>query len=1119
MLRKLALGLLLLTTNTLFAHNFDALVYMPAGPNALNSTALAEIVTLGNLHNFIVDSTSRPTMISPTDLADYDVVIFLNRTPADLGSAEQGALQAFLQAGNGMVVIHAALDSLGGWGWWEEAVDAFVDQKLSVQPAEVIVADQVHPSTLTLPQLWAVSDAWYNLSSNPRGKAHVLATLRENSITGGTNGFDHPLSWCKEYGGGRVWVTTLGGTQALYMNSFFRDHLTGGIEWAAGALPGDAGATLDDNYDIVTLDPNNTDPMALDIAKDGRVFFVEKGGGVKIWKPSTSATVQAGSVPIFPGGENGLMGMALAPGFPNPPYIYLHYTQQDGNWANTGPGEQRLSRFVINGDQMDLASEEILLSYTIDRAAGIHSSGALTFDGEGNLLVATGDNTSYGLGISKNPFATIDERPGNEIYDAQRTSGNTDDLRGKILRIRPSDSLGNGYTLPAGNLFPATDSTRGEIYVMGVRNPFRIRVDTATQWLYWGDVGPDAVIDDPMRGPIGKDEFNQAKGPGNFGWPYFGGPNEAYVDYDFTTGTSGQLFDPNNPTNDSPNNTGKASLPPAQPALMWMDKNRITPEFPEFGDGSATAMAGDVYHFTPDSTSPGRLPAYFDKTLFIMDWTRNWIREVKLNGNGEVMKINPFLESYDWRRPMDLKVGPDGCLYVLEWDLQWGGASNPDSRISRICYAPGARSPQAVALADQAAGPVPLQVQFDASTSTDPGGDSLRYLWDFGDGSPADTTAQPLHTYTATGVYTVSLTVTNDEGRLGQATLSITAGNSPPEVSLVRPLEGSFFEWLDSIRFEVEVTDPEDGSTLNGSIDCAQLTNQTLLGHGGHAHPSVIFNTCEGLFDTSPAGHETEEDELLYLFEANYIDQGLNGSGRLRGSDIHLLHPRRKQAEHFTFSQGVSLVPTDDSLSISDVADIDHGDYIAYEPMNLDGVRSVRLRYASGGAGGQVEIHKGQPDGLRTRVGQASLLPTGSWWRYREAIVPVVDPGGTDTYYFVFSNANQPNDLFRLNWLYFGEDSVTLNPLELERESQRPWLQVFPNPTSGPIQLMVSGERQAIQASLLDLQGHEVATASYPEAARQASPLIFDPGKLSPGLYLLQIEMGEYRQYRKIIFK
>ena len=120
--------------------------------------------------------------------------------------------------------------------------------------------------------------------------------------------------------------------------------------------------------------------------------------------------------------------------------------------------------------------------------------------------------------------------------DAQKSSSNTNDLRGKILRIHPVDAAVNGkwYTNPAGKLFPeGTVKTRPEIYAMGARNPFRVSAHPATGWVFFGEVGPDA--NDPVanRGRQGHDELNVVATAGNYGWPYCNGNNFAYNSMDY----------------------------------------------------------------------------------------------------------------------------------------------------------------------------------------------------------------------------------------------------------------------------------------------------------------------------------------------------------------------------------------------------------------------------------------------------------------------------------------------------------------------------------------------------------------------------------------------------------
>jgi cytochrome c len=319
------------------------------------------------------------------------------------------------------------------------------------------------------------------------------------------------------------------------------------------------------------------------------------------------------------------------------------------------------------------------------------------------LFISTGDNTNP---FESEGYAPIDERAGRSAWDAQKSSSNTHDLRGKILRITPQDN--GSYTIPAGNLFPPDGSAgRPEIYVMGCRNPFRISVDQHTGWLYWGDVGPDAQTSSPTRGPQGFDEWNQARTAGNYGWPYCIGANQAYVDYNFASGISSAAFNCNNPVNNSPNNTGGTVLPPAQPAWIWYPYGP-SPEFPEVESGGRTAMAGPIYHFDAGLDSGNKLPEYYDNTIFIYEWSRGWIKEVKLDVNGNVLKINPFLDGFEFRRPMDMELGPDGVLYVLEWGSGFSGG-NSDSRLIRLQYK-GNKLPPVGVGARREVGPAPAFV-------------------------------------------------------------------------------------------------------------------------------------------------------------------------------------------------------------------------------------------------------------------------------------------------------------------------------------------------------------------------------------------------------------------------
>ncbi|MGH7497203.1 MAG: ThuA domain-containing protein [bacterium] len=657
-------------------HTFKALVFSKTAGfrHASIPHGIAAIQKLAMENGFEVNATEDAGQFDDANLAQYQVAIFLSTTGDVLNSAQQAAFEKYIQAGGGYVGVHAAADTEYGWGWYGNLVGAYFQSHPNIQSATIVLADRSHPSIKALPERWSRTDEWYNFQINPRGSVHVLATLDERTYSGGGNGYDHPIAWCHEYDGGRAWYTALGHTEASYIEPLFLQHLLGGILFSAGAVAADASATIDANFEKTVLDNHPLDPMSLTVAPDGRVFYGQRAGDLKIYNPADSSIKIAGHLVVTTRHEDGLLGLALDPNFPANSWIYLFYSP-------AGPvAKQLVSRFIMNGDQLDMGSEKVLLEIPTQREQCCHSAGSLAFGPEGNLFISTGDNTNP---FESDGYAPIDERAARSAWDAQKSSSNTHDLRGKVLRITPQES--GAYSIPAGNLFPSDGSVgRPEIYVMGCRNPFRISVDRKTGWLYWGDVGPDAQDSSPARGPRGFDEWNQARTAGNYGWPYCIGDNQAYVDYNFATGLSGSAFDCNYPANESPNNTGMRGLPPAKPAWIWYPY-APSAEFPELETGGRTAMAGPTYHYDANLDSKSKLPEYYDNTVFIYEWSRGWLKEVKLDANGNVLKINPFLDSFEFRRPMDMELGPDGALYMLEWGTGFGGG-NSDAKLIRIRY-------------------------------------------------------------------------------------------------------------------------------------------------------------------------------------------------------------------------------------------------------------------------------------------------------------------------------------------------------------------------------------------------------------------------------------------------
>ncbi|TDC56533.1 DUF1349 domain-containing protein [Micromonospora sp. KC207] len=1012
---------------------------------------IAAIQKLGADNGFTVDATEDGGAFTDGNLAKYRAVIWLSTTGDVLAADQQAAFERYIQGGGGYVGIHAASDTEYSWSWYGDLVGAYFASHPTNQQATIKVEDHAHPSTATLPDRWSRYDEWYNFQSNPRGDVHVLASLDETSYTPGSGamGADHPTAWCHDFDGGRAWYTGGGHTQQSFAEPEFLAHLLGGIRTAAGVERADCGASKTSSFEKVTLDSNTNNPMELDIAPDGRVFYAERDGRVQIIKPNTGNTVTATRLDVFTGNEDGLIGLRLDPDFATNKWIYLYYAPASGGPRNY------LSRFTVTGDTIDKASEKVVLQVDTQRNTCCHAGGSMTFDSAGNLYLATGDNTNP---FESDAYTPIDERPGRQDYDAQRTAGNTNDLRGKVIRIHPEDD--GTYTIPAGNLFaPGTAKTRPEIYGMGFRNPFRIGVDPKTDVLYVADYGPDAGANNPNRGPEGTVEWNIVDRPGNYGWPYCAGANYAYNDYQFPSGPSGAKFDCAAPVNNSPNNTGLTTLPPAIPATVDYDYSG-NPRFPEIGGGGAP-MGGPVYRYDADNPSQTKWPAYYDGKAMVGEWNQSKMYTMQVSADGKsLIDINQVLTGMSMVRPMDFEFGPDGALYLIEWGSGFGG-NNDNSGVYRIDYTAGDRAPIAEASATPTSGPAPLTVSFSSAGSRDPDGGVLTYFWDFGDGHTS-AEKNPTHTYTEPGNYTAQLTVTNAADRTAVANVPITVGNTAPTVTIEFPPNGGFFDWGDQVKYAIKVTDPEDGE-----IDCDRVRLQVLLGHDEHAHPLEQHTGCTGIVQTSLASGHGAEANVFAVFEATYTDDGgVGGAGALTGRAIEQLQPKRKQAEYFTATgrapggtgggdPGVQKeTTTDPAGGGQNIGFIEDGDWWSLAPASLSGVDSIRFRVASSVQGGRIDVHAGTVDG--PLVASAVVPGTGGWQQFVDVTVPVTEPGEGALYFLAKDPAGGTGSLFNVNWMDFLGRGVT--------ENAPPQVSATATPTTGTAPVNVAFDGTATDA-------------------------------------------------------
>ncbi|MDT0310063.1 PQQ-dependent sugar dehydrogenase [Streptomyces sp. DSM 44917] len=663
-----------------------------------------------------------------------------------------------------------------------------------------------------------------------------------------------------------------------------------------------------DHFQRVTLNEFPGEPMDLAVLPDSRVLHTTRSGEVWLHDPATGRNTLAAALEVYTHDEEGLQSVAVDPGFDGRAnrWVYLYYAPRlatptddpatpginEGDAPPTDDpaalaafrGVNRLSRFPLVDGRLDTSREQRILDVPTDRGQCCHVGGDIAFDGRGLLYLSTGDDTAP---FSSGGYAPIDERPGRSpVFDAQRTAANSADLRGKVLRLRVAPD--GSPSAPEGNLFPpGTPGTRPEIYLMGLRNPFRIEVDRRTGTLLVADYSPDAPRADPERGPAGHGKWLAVREAGNHGWPYCVTPHLPYMNYDFGTGTADGPFDCAAPVNASPHNTGLRRLPPVSAPHVWYPAAESA-DFPALGSGGIGPMAGPVYAPPPRPArgeQPVAWPERYAGAPLLYEWTRDWIKALRLDpGTGALRGMEDVLPGLELSGPMDLEFGPEGALYALEYGKGYF-AENPEARLTRIDHLgpEGNRTPVPRASADAASGRAPLTVSFSGAGSEDAEGDRLRYAWDFdADGRVDSRRREAAFTYRREGLYRATLRVTDAggprRGRSASAEVLIVVGNEAPRVAFSAPVAGQAFRLGDAVAFSVRVADDQP-------VDCARVRVDYVLGHDEHGHPQSTASGCAGVIATAPVeGHDPAHDRLAGVFVARYTDPGADGLPPLTGS-------------------------------------------------------------------------------------------------------------------------------------------------------------------------------------------------------------------------------------------
>jgi glucose/arabinose dehydrogenase len=216
-----------------------------------------------------------------------------------------------------------------------------------------------------------------------------------------------------------------------------------------------------------------TNPTAMALAPDGRIFVCEQGGSLRVIKNGALLSTPFLTVTVNSSGERGLLGIAFDPNFVSNQLVYVYYT------ATTPAIHNRISRFTASGDVALAGSETIVMDMPNLSTATNHNGGALHFGPDGNLYVAVGDNANSA--------------------NAQTLSTRL----GKMLRITSTGGI------PTDNPFfnQATGDNRA-IWALGVRNPFTFTFQAGVGRMFINDVGENTW-----------EEINDGIAGSNYGWP------------------------------------------------------------------------------------------------------------------------------------------------------------------------------------------------------------------------------------------------------------------------------------------------------------------------------------------------------------------------------------------------------------------------------------------------------------------------------------------------------------------------------------------------------------------------------------------------------------------------
>jgi cytochrome c len=242
------------------------------------------------------------------------------------------------------------------------------------------------------------------------------------------------------------------------------------------------------------------------------------------------------------------------------------------------------------------------------------------------------------------------------------------------------------------------------------------------------------------------------------------------------------------------------------------------------GSSGRSATGGPVFRKADFANAKRVFPDYYEGKWLITDFMRGWIMAVTLDENENYKSMEQFLPNENFSSAIDMKFGPDGDLYVLEYGSAWF-RGNANSKLLRIEYNSGNRKPVVQASAEKTAGAIPFTVHLSSKGTNDfdpYDKDALKYEWKVTSGSNTIKTSSeqnPNIILDQPGNYQATLTVTDTKGEKNSKTIELRAGNEPPQVSIdIGKGNKTFFFANQPINYSIQVSDKEDGSLADGKI-------------------------------------------------------------------------------------------------------------------------------------------------------------------------------------------------------------------------------------------------------------------------------------------------------------